>query len=231
MEDETKGVICIILSAIIFVIAIVVAKADNDEEYEKMEKYKKDCATIQKENDAIKLNNEHLKRQCLATIQRLQNESDSIKNNLNTVKKTLSNYYSMNVIYPKYRNFSCTSSILEYYLSGRCESLTGHEGAYNILENEIRFGLVFTKLDIVIKSLEKIKQNQSLLYEAIEDCNRNISNVSSNLISSANKMSGQIADMNNQISNQLDSINYTNSISARNTQIIKDIEVYNFLKS
>ncbi len=84
----------------------------------------------------------------------------------------LSEYYEKNLIFPKYRNLVAICSFFEYFSSGRCSELTGHEGAYNIYENELRLERICTKLDEVIQNLEKIRINQYFLYEAIQEGNR-----------------------------------------------------------
>ena len=77
--------------------------------------------------------------------------------------------YSLDVIFPKYRNIIAVSSFYEYLLSGRCDKL---EGAYNIFESELRMNLIINKIDDVIKHLEKIEQHQYMLYSAIQENNK-----------------------------------------------------------
>ena len=89
--------------------------------------------------------------------------------------KALGKLYDMDVVYPKYRNLSMISSLYEYFASGRCSTLEGHEGAYNILEQEIRLDHIVLRLDQVIVNLEKIRQNQYMLYEAMQSVNANVS--------------------------------------------------------
>ena len=40
-------------------------------------------------------------------------------------------------------------SLYEYVCSGRCDTLAGHEGAYNIWEMEIRLDKIVTQLGLV----------------------------------------------------------------------------------
>ena len=47
-----------------------------------------------------------------------------------------SDLYSCNVIFSKYRTLPAIASILEYLESGRCEALSGPDGAYNLYESE-----------------------------------------------------------------------------------------------
>ena len=81
-------------------------------------------------------------------------------------------FYSKDIIFPKYRNIVAACSIYEYFLAKRCFSLIGHDGAYNIYENEVRLERICTKLDEVVTKLEDIKSNQYMLYDAIQDGNQ-----------------------------------------------------------
>lgn len=92
------------------------------------------------------------------------------------------------VIFPKYRNFVMVSMLYEYLCSGRCVTLEGHEGAYNILENEMRLDRIITGLDYIVSQLEQIKENQFLIYSAISESNQTLS---------------KILDSNQQISNEV----------------------------
>ena len=86
--------------------------------------------------------------------------------------------YSLDVIFPKYRNIIAVSSFYEYLLSGRCDKLEGAEGAYNIFESELRMNLIINKIDDVIKHLEKIEQHQYMLYSAIQENNKQVNQLS-----------------------------------------------------
>ena len=84
----------------------------------------------------------------------------------------LQEMYSFGVVYPKYRNMVMINSICEYLNSGRCSTLDGQSGAYNILENEMRLDRIVLQLDQVIANLDQIKQNQYMLYLEIEQGNK-----------------------------------------------------------
>lgn len=109
--------------------------------------------------------------------------------------KALEKLYDMDVVYPKYRNLSMISSLYEYFASGRCSTLEGHEGAYNILEQEIRLDHIVLRLDQVIVNLEKIRQNQYMLYEAMQSVNANVS-----------RLYGAVLTMNDNIKRGMEAI-------------------------
>ena len=87
----------------------------------------------------------------------------------------LEKLYDLDVIFPKYRNMVVMSTILEYLESGRCSSLTGPDGAYNLYESELRQNRIIDKLDTVISQLEQVKENQFILYTEIKKANETVS--------------------------------------------------------
>lgn len=97
---------------------------------------------------------------------------NEMQDRLDETVQVLNQYYSKDIIFPKYRNLIAICSFYEYFMSGRCNTLTGHEGAYNIFENEVRLERICTKLDEVVERLEDIKSNQYVLYDAIQEGNR-----------------------------------------------------------
>ena len=83
----------------------------------------------------------------------------------------LKQYYSIGVIYKKYRGLVPMCSIYEYFQSGLCSELTGHEGAYNIYESELRFGMIMTELKEISAKIDTIREHQSVLFDAINQGN------------------------------------------------------------
>ncbi len=85
----------------------------------------------------------------------------------------LEQYYSVDVIFPKYRNLPALTSIYEYLASGRCDELTGPNGAYNLYELELRQNTVISQLNTIISNLEQIQQNQQMLYRELVQITQN----------------------------------------------------------
>ncbi|MBO4979127.1 MAG: hypothetical protein J6D16_01825 [Clostridia bacterium] len=101
----------------------------------------------------------------------VQKEIKTVEDLLKKFYEARNHMYSCGVLFEKYRNFVAVSSLYEYLTSGRCDSLTGPHGAYNLYESEIRMNRVIEQLNMVIESLEAIKQNQFIIYSAIQDTN------------------------------------------------------------
>ncbi len=150
-----------------------------------------------------------------------------LQNSISKTQKHLNDFYSLNIIYPKYRGLVYICSIYEYFLSGRCSSLIGAYGAYNLLENDIKYAKVLEKLDIIVQKLDEIKQNQIELYNAITETNNQIESLNNslkNITVSINRQSQSLNDLNYTMSN----IEYNSRIAAQSAQYIA---LYNFFKN
>lgn len=81
----------------------------------------------------------------------------------------------MGVIYPKYLTLPAVTTIYEYLESGRCDSLAGADGSYNLYESELRSNVIIARMDTIIESLEDIKTNQMMLYNVLHRIEDNTS--------------------------------------------------------
>ncbi len=113
---------------------------------------------------------------------------NQIKSALANTKSELDRLYATNYIHPKYRNLIAVATIYEYIDTGRCNSLEGADGAYNLFELEVRLDRIITKLDVIIRNLEQIRSNQYYLYEAINNIQPQIEKVSNAIIENTNKL-------------------------------------------
>lgn len=111
-------------------------------------------------------------------------------------KAVLENIYSEGIIYYKYRNLPMVSTIYEYIATGRCSTLEGYEGAYNLLETEMRLDRIVTSLDKILLKLDQLQRTQYMLYNIIQDSNIQLKQI----VSSINNMSEQMTNIHNKIS-------------------------------
>ena len=151
-----------------------IEKQEDKDEYDyAMKGYQLKCREIEetrKEN-----------KQCENEIQKLKIQKQAaeayrqqVETSLASSRQNLEKMYSYNIVFPKYRNYVMVSSIYEYFCSGRCTTLEGHEGAYNILELEIRLDRIITRLDCIFQNLSAIQANQYTLYRCLQDSNQKI---------------------------------------------------------
>lgn len=155
-------------------------------EYEEL--YAEEKKKIDAENTNIEAMNMVAKIEIDRRLKALDAEYSIAKRQLDETRNILHKMYNKAIIFPKYRNFTAVSSFYEYIDSGRCTRLDGHEGAYNIFENEIRQNIIIQKLDEAVRMLKKIEQNQYMLYDAIRETNRVIGNIGQNLDSALNQI-------------------------------------------
>lgn len=172
---------------------------------------------VWKQNEQIMSLNERNKKIRERVIQQFEKEIKCLNRSYNETLNVLEQYYSLGIIYKKYQNFIAVSSFYEYLDSGRCMTLEGHEGAYNIFETELRQNVIIGKLDEVIRCLNRIAENQGMLYSAIQKSNHMLNGMSNEL---------------KRISSNLTTIEessavtaYNSRISAENTEFIKWFEI------
>lgn len=135
-----------------------------------------------------------------------------IESKINEIEKVIEEYFSVDIIFPKYQSLVALTSFYEYLSSGRCEELTGTNGCYNLFESEIRQNIIITKLDTIITNLEQIRQNQYILYEELKKTTSVLDQISSDL--------SIIRDLTFDLT-EIASINmYYNSITAQNTSAL-----------
>lgn len=175
-------------------------------------------ARIMRENEDIKKKNQETKKTMERKVSNLNNYLNNIEGNYRKTRALLNELYSWNVLHPKYRNFIAVCSLYEYYSTGQCNQLEGHEGAYSRFEQELLLKSIIYKLDIVIEKLDQIQNTQYELYSAIKQSNQNIYRINQNL--------NLIAQQNNRLENYSEIIAYNSRVAAKNTEIIKWIETF-----
>lgn len=142
----------------------------------------------------------------------------------------LGQIYDKNIVFPKYRNLIALSSLYEYICAGRCYALEGPEGAYNIYEAESRFDKIVTRLDQVIVHLDAIRDNQYVLFSAMQETNRQYEQFldavqilvqqGGQILGEMQRISHGISEQSDRISEQADRIRgHTAQISAQLSEL------------
>lgn len=131
----------------------------------------------------------------------LQPECDYLTKIYKNTSTILHNLYSMGIIGEKYRNLVAVSSFYEYLEYGRCDSLTGPHGAYNKFEDELYKKIIIGKLDDISLKLDEIRNNQIMIYHAIEESKQQTEALLSELQRQNNINNQQVVEA-------LDQINY-----------------------
>ena len=198
-----------ILDGIVLAIYLPEKKEWEEKYSEQMKKYNEDYEMCLEENKTRKeefiYNQKCWEDSCTKMRETLEKPLKETKENLERV-------YAKNIIYPKYRNLPALTSIYEYYVTGRCEELSGPYGAYNLYEDEVRKDKIISQLNTVIANLEQIKQNQYKLYEQVCQIQSN----TNRMVRELNAIKGYVIELTN-----LTALNtYYNGVTALNTRIM-----------
>lgn len=187
-------------------------EAEEESFARKTEEYKANQLAVQKEYDESRIKNEQRRELVKSRISKM-------KQSLAETRATLKRVYSLDIVFPKYRNLVAMCSIYEYFAAGRCSELTGANGAYNLYESELRQNIIIGQLDQIIDQLEQIKQNQYMLYSELKQTNTTLKEVSRD-VSSIMKATKAIEE-NSYLTAQ-----YA-KITAKNAEAIKYINLVN----
>lgn len=164
------------------------------------------------DNDNARVNYENFQKQ------QLQLQKEDIQKKISGISETLENFYSLDIIHPKYRNMITVIRLLEYFDSGRCTALTGAGGAYNKYEKEIRQDAIISKLDTAINCLYQIRDTQYMLYESLEDCLDELGAITT--------QNDKLISTNQDISQNSAIAAYNSKIAASNSDALVFIEAY-----
>lgn len=106
-----------------------------------------------------------------AVIAQLKKQQQEIMKQTNETRTLLKRVYAIDILFPKYRNMVAVLTILEYFQAGRCDTLRGRDGAYNLFSSEEMQKVIISRLDCVVQQLESVKQSQYMLYQAVSETN------------------------------------------------------------
>ncbi len=126
--------------------------------------------------------------------------------------------YAYDVVFSKYRNLVALATFYEYLTTGRCVALEGADGAYNLFEAECRANQIIGQLSTIIDSLEKIKENQYLIYSQLKAIDSNISRMNSTLQDMSSSLKDIKADTHN-ISGYMETVAKNSDVIAHNTAV------------
>ena len=158
----------------------------------------------------------------------IESEITAAKQTYYKLVEALANYYSLDIVFGKYRNLVALTRFYEYLLAGRCKTLEGADGAYNIYESEIRMDALITDMGQVLKKLDDIKKGQYLLYEQLVSANKGINELNNKTATAINQLV-KIGDSVDTIKNNSYVIAYNTAQTAFYAKTIKNIEIASLL--
>lgn len=106
----------------------------------------------------------------------LDNEKQMAQAELERTESVLNDLYNLRrndvlCIHPDYRGLYSISIIYGYFEKGRCFCLTGHEGAYNLYEEEKRQGIIMNKLNNLEQGMKNLNATTYYVSKTLESCN------------------------------------------------------------
>jgi len=152
-------------------------------------------------------------------------EEKGIRKELKKVISARDELYSCGIIYGKYRNYVALTTLYEYLDSGRCNTLEGPEGAYNLFESESRANEIIVQLNTIVDSLESIRANQFMLYTEMKEVNKNLKDIDDSLGKAINEIESLRWTVNKtndylaDIDNTTEGILTASAMTARNTAL------------
>lgn len=161
----------------------------------------------------------------------LNSEQDAIKQRINELNDTLQMLYNLKIddvycLHPNYRGLSTISILYGYFETGRCTQLQGHEGAYNLYEDEKLKGIIISKVNEISYKLDKLNATMSYVGMVMNEINNQVAILADESTRISNEISNiqdQIAKtgdrINSNISSQLNSIRENSANSAYYSEI------------
>lgn len=148
----------------------------------------------------------------------IDNEIETAENALKCALDVRRKLYNVDVIFGKYRDIVALSTFYEYLSSGRCTKLEGADGAYNLYEAECRANMIISQLSKVIQLLEKIKENQYMLYDVLQSIEAKLSTLNSTSFRMADTLKN-ISNNTSTTNSYLDHISQNSAVIAYNTAV------------
>lgn len=162
----------------------------------------------------LKESRELRNKEIAVIIPKLAAENKALQETYQQTSLSLKQCYDVDIIPVKYRSFVPVCMFYDYILNKRTYSLERNperfdEGAINMYEKELRNQEINDKLNIMINNLEAIRSNQKMVYDAIQEGNRQTHTL-------LNKINNNVTKVNDNLS----TIQYQNEQRNRCTEYL-----------
>lgn len=148
----------------------------------------------------------------------LESEIEQTENLLRETYKARNELYAANVIFGKYRELVALATFYEYLEAGRCTTLEGPTGAYNLYESEIRANMIIYKLSEIEKSLNEIERSQYMIYSQLTEMNSTLKSIDRTMHSAYSAIS-TIESNTNSMKTYMENISKNSDVIAHNTEV------------
>lgn len=180
-------------------------------------------------NENIKKNNSMVQSNVNKQIDSLQREANFIDERRKRAEECLKKYYDMDIIYKKYRHMFAIGCFVEYLESGRCDSLQGAHGAYNLYEDEYYKNTIVHKLDQGLERMDRIIYKLDAVIAEVHKLNTSINTINLN-VESLNRQFDVALQKVDGIEKNIAIMSYNEEISAKMSTISAGLAVYDHLK-
>lgn len=147
----------------------------------------------------------------------------NVRDDRDATKNTIDKYYALNIIHEKYHhNMAAVVFFYEYLDLKICTELTGPNGVYVKFEEALRLWNIENKLDIIISKLDTLIQQIDYLSDMMNESNKRLRRIESQIDESINTLDRMEADR------EID--RYLNECTAKNTEAMRDMMFYDFIR-
>lgn len=168
-------------------------------------------------------------------IEMYRAEKRQVKANIEKLENTLNELYSMRIngvlcLHPNYQGLIPVSIIYGYFDTGRCTQLQGHEGAYNLYEDEKIKGMIISKLEYVSNQLNNLNSTMSYVADALEDCNSrlmSLEDAGNDMAKQIGSLNKNVNSLNGNVSSRMASIDANTANAAYYSEVSAKCDVFN----
>ena len=236
-------VIAVLISIFLIVNGKLKDKKENENARAQVDEYNKE---IKKKNEIIYTQNAQMVENCKLEYKKylseakvkqsikepiLTKELEKVKEKINEYNKVLDMLYSLKIngvwcLHPNYRGLEPVSILYGYFETGRCTQLQGHEGAYNLYEDEKLKGIIISKVDDISRKLDMLNATMYYVGMAVNEVGRKVrelslesSRVSEEVLSLHSSIRESSNEMRTTLSNRLSAIEENTANSAYYSEI------------
>lgn len=124
----------------------------------------------------------------MSIVEFLGQKVEKTKELIEKLYKTRKEMYALNIVFAKYWDLVSLSTFYEYLSAGRCTTLDGAHGAYNLYEAEIRADRIICQLSDIIESLDDIAKTQRTVYSQLRNMNKTIESLNDSMENACNSL-------------------------------------------
>lgn len=130
-------------------------------------------------------------------LMELQKECAEYDSNTQIAEKAYNNFLSQNFVYKSYQSIIPICQFIQYLESGRCSTLEGPNGCYNLYESEMRQNIIIGHLEMIESKLDNIASNQRVMIDTLQK----ISEDSNLIVESLGNLESDVSTITTNVQN------------------------------